>query len=157
MSHPQTILFTRQRWDRLFAVATIAAGVVGGICGYLTGHVGYCVVPLAFIGMWAYFRRTTPASGSRIQTIEGNPWTIRLLFWLGLNLVWLLCFIAFDTILLKNPIHGPLHWYHWLFLVVTVTIMTTGCHLIDRASKRLRAHEESDEPGDALKSRSQAV
>ena len=143
MMQPQTILFTRSRWDRLFAIATAAAGIVAGICISLTGQFRFCAVPLAFVGIWVYFRRTTPVSGSRIETIEGNQWTIRLLVFLGSILILTLCFFAFDRFVMNHPINGPLHWYHWLFFAVTFTAMTTGGHLIDQASKRER---ESDEP-----------
>ncbi|XZE45037.1 hypothetical protein SH467x_000240 [Pirellulaceae bacterium SH467] len=152
MAQPQTILFTRSRWDRLFAIATVAAGFVAGICICLTGQFRFCAVPLAFVGMWVYFRRTTPVSGSRIETIEGNPCTIRLLVFLGSILILILCFFAFDVFVMNHPINGPLHWYHWLFFAVTFTAMTTGGHLIDQASKRERAKQESDEPSDARKS-----
>jgi hypothetical protein len=141
----RTILFTRRRWDRLFALATIAAAIVAGICIYLSGQLLFGVVPFAFLGMWVCFRRTTPVAGSRVETIEGNPWTIRLLVFLGAVLIWIFCFFAFDRFVLNNPIHGPLHWYHWLFFAVTATVMTTGGHLIDRASKRARALQEIDE------------
>lgn len=145
MPPPQTIQFTRRRWDRLFAIATIFACIVSGVCGYLTGHFRYCLVPLSFVVMWVYFRRQTPATCARTQTIEGNPQTIRLLVWLSFILVWTACFFAFDTFVLKNPIRGPLHWYHWLFLVLTVTVMISGCHLIGGTVKHTRANQESDE------------
>lgn len=141
----RTILFTRRRWDRLFVLATVAAGIVAGICVYLSGQILFGVVPIAFVGMWVYFRRTTPVSGSRIETIEGNPWTIRLLVFLCVMLLLALSFFAFDRLVLNQPVNGPMHWYHWLFLVVITTVMTTGGHLIDRASKRARALQESDE------------
>jgi hypothetical protein len=152
MTQPQIILFTRSRWDRLFAIATVASGIVGGICVCLTGQFRFCAVPLAFIGTWLYFRRTTPVTGSRIETIEGNPWTIRLLVFLGVILVLTLCFFTFDRLVMNHPINGPLLWYHWLFFAVTLTAMISGGHLIDQASKRERAKQESDEPSDAPKS-----
>lgn len=102
--------------------------------------------------MWLYFRRTTPISGSRIETIEGNPWTIRLLFFLEILLVLILCFFTFDRFVMNHPINGPLHLYHRLFIAVTLTAMIWGGHLIDQASKRERAKLESDEPSDAPKS-----
>ncbi len=139
------ILFTRRRWDRLFTLATIAAAIVAGICIYLSGKLFFGAVPFAFLGMWVCFRRTTPVSGSRIEMIEGNPWTIRLLVFLGAVLIWTLSFFAFDRLVLNHPVNGPLHWYHWLFFAVTATVMTTGGHLIDRASKHARALQESDE------------
>jgi drug/metabolite transporter (DMT)-like permease len=145
MTQPRTIVFTRRRWDRLFAIATVVAGVIAGICIYLTDQFLFSLVPLAFVGMWVYFRRTTRVYGERIETIEGNPWTVRLLVLLGGTLVITLCFIAFDRLVMDHPINGPLHWYHWLFFAVTATVMTTGGHLIDRASKRARALQEIDE------------
>jgi hypothetical protein len=145
---PRTILFTRNRWDRLFARATVAAGIVAGICVYLSGQILFGVVPVAFVGMWLYFRRTTPVSGSRTETIEGNPWTVRLLVFLCVILLLTLSFFAFDRLVLNHPVNGPLHWYHWLYFVGITTVMSTGCCLIDRASKRARALQESDEPSE---------
>ncbi len=48
--------------------------------------------------MWVYFRRTTPISGEQMETIEGNPSTIRLLVFLGSIVVLVLCFYAFDPV-----------------------------------------------------------
>lgn len=150
MTQPPTILFTRRRWDRLFAVATTAAIVVAGIWIYLSGQFHFLAIPIAFVGMWIYFRRTTPASGKQMETIGGNPWTVRLLAFLVSMLLLTVCFVAFDRYILDNPINGPLHWYHWLFFVVMFSIMTIGAHLIGRASKRktetLRGDETSDAP-----------
>jgi len=149
MTQPTTILFTRRRWDRLFAVATTAAIVVAGIWIYLSGHLHFLAIPIAFVGMWVYFRRTTPAAGKQMETIEGNPWTIRLLAFLVSMLLLTVCFLAFDRYILDNPINGPLHWYHWVFFAITFSTMTIGAHLIGRASKRKPGKLRVDEPSDA--------
>ena len=152
MTQPRTIVFTRRRWDRLFAIATVVAGVIAGICIYLTDQFLFSLDPLAFVGMWVYFRRTTRVYGERIETIEGNPWTVRLLVLLGGTLVITLCFIAFDRLVMDHPINGPLHWYHWLFFTIMFSAMTTGSHFIGRAAKREREKLKSDEPSDPPKS-----
>lgn len=138
MSQPQTTLLTRRRWDRIFGFATIAGTLIAGICTYLTGHVRYCGVAFAIIGMWAYIRRATPAFGERVRTIAGDPWTIRFLLWQAFLLVGTLCFIAFDTFVLKQTCSSPLKWYHWVFFSVMCILMVTGCDLIGRARKRTR-------------------
>lgn len=148
MAPPQTILFTRKRWDRIFAIATVLAVIVAGIWIYVTGHLRFCVVPVAFVGMWVYFRRTTPISGEQMETIEGNPWTIRLLVFLGSIVVLVLCFYAFDRFVLEHPVNGSPRWYHWLFFVVTISAMTTGAHLIGRAAKRQRENRKSGKTSD---------
>ena len=145
MSQPQTTLLTRRRWDRIFAFATIAGALIAGICSYLTGYVRYWGVAFARIGMWAYIRRTTPASGERVRTIAGDPWTIRFLLWQAFLLVGTLCFIAFDTFVLKQTFNSPLKWYHWLFFSVMFILMVIGCDLIGRARNRSRPHQESGE------------
>ena len=145
MSQPQTTLLTRRRWDRIFAFATIASAIIAGVCSYLTGSVRYWGVAFAIIGMWAYIRRATPASGERVRTIAGDPWTIRFLLWQACLLVGTLCFIAFDTFVLKQPFNSPLKWYHWLFFSVMFILMVTGCDLIGRSRNRSRAHQETGE------------
>lgn len=152
MSRPKTILFTRGRWDRIFAATTVVASVVALFCVYLNGGLRFFVVPVAFVGMWLYFRRSTPKSGRRVDTIEGDPATIRLLVWLGLVLVWTSCFFLFDTLILGNSFHGPLFWYHWVFLVATVLAMTIGCGLIGPVSAQQEPSARDDEPSDARES-----
>lgn len=145
MSQPQTTLLTRRRWDRIFGLATIAGALIAGICSYFTGQVHYWSAVFAIIGMWAYIRRATPASGERVRTIAGDPGTIRFLLWQAFLLVGTLCFIAFDTFVLKQTFNSPLKWYHWLFFSVMFILMVTGCDLIDRARARSRAHQDSGE------------
>jgi hypothetical protein len=152
LSRPQTILFTRGRWDRIFAIATVVASGVAVFCVYLTGGLRFLVVPVVFVGMWLYFRRTTPKAGTGVDTIEGNPAAIRLLVWLGLILVWTFCFFLFDTLALGNRFHGPLYWYHWLFLVITVAAMTIGSGLIGHISVHQETAAKNDEPTDARES-----
>ena len=152
MSRPKTIVFTRGRWDRIFATATVVASGVAVFCMYLTGGLRFLVVPVVFVGMWLYFRRSTPKSGTRVDTIEGNPAAIRLLVWLGLILVWTACFFLFDTFVLGNSFHGPLFWYHWVFLVTTVAVMTIGCGLIGPISAHQEPAADNDEPSDAHES-----
>ncbi|QDV46081.1 hypothetical protein Enr13x_59850 [Stieleria neptunia] len=84
-----------------------------------------------------------------MDTIEGNPATIRLLGWLGLILVWTACFFVFDTFVLGNSFHGPLSWYHWVFLMTTVAAMIIGCGLIGPISAHHDSAAENDEPSDA--------
>jgi hypothetical protein len=102
----------------------------------MTGELRLLVAPVCFVCMWLYFRQSTPKSGNRVETIAGNPTTIRLLVWSGLILVWTLCFFLFDTLALGNSFHGPLHWYHWVFLVATVAAMTISYVLIGPISAR---------------------
>ncbi|WP_153556735.1 hypothetical protein [Roseimaritima sediminicola] len=149
MSRPKTIVFTRARWDRIFATATMVASGVAAFCVHLTGGLRFLVVPVVFVGTWLYFRRSTPKSGKRVETIEGNPTTIRLLGWLGLILLWTACFFVFDTFVLGNSFHGPLVWYHWIFLVATVAAMTIGCGLIGPISAHQEPAADNDEPSDA--------
>lgn len=149
MPRPRTILLTRKRWDRLFAIATAAVAIVAGICVFLTGQFRFFAVLLAFVGVWVYFRRATPVSGSRIETIEGNPWIMRLLAFLGSILILTLGFFAFDRYVMNHPTNGPLLWYHWLFVAIVFASLTVGSHLFDQASKRERANQESDQPNDA--------
>ncbi|AMV34646.1 hypothetical protein VN12_21150 [Pirellula sp. SH-Sr6A] len=148
MTQPHTILFTRRRWDRLFAFGTVAAVIVAGLCIGLTGQYYSCAGPFVLLGMWGYVRKTTPVSGSRIETIEGNPWTIRLLVFLGVILLLTLCFYTFDRFVLEHPINKPWRWYHWCFMTVTIAAMIIGGHFIDQASKRDRVKRINEEPID---------
>jgi hypothetical protein len=152
LSQPQTILFTRDRWDRIFVIATVFASVGAFFCIYMTGELRFFVAPVFFLGMWLYFRQATPKSGTRVETIAGNPKTIRLLVWLGLILVWTLCFFLFDTLVLGSSFHDPLHWYPWVFLVATVAAMTIGCGLIGPISAHHHLPGKNDEPSDARES-----
>jgi magnesium-transporting ATPase (P-type) len=139
-----TILFTRRRWDRLFAIATLVMAIAAIVVIYLTGHLLYGLHPFVIMGLWAYVRRSTPAMGEHQQTIEGNPWTILLLVWLGFLCLITVGFFAFDILNVKHPINGPPQWYHWFFFVGMV-IVTVGCQLIGNVSKRSRSIESDAE------------
>ena len=143
------ILFTRRRWDRLFFIATLAATAVACVCVYATGHLRYWIIPAGFIGQWVFFRIRTPIAGTPTLSIEGNPWVIKLLTWLGICLLWTLGFFLFDQFVLGNSINEPIDWYHWVFGVLTVTTMIFGCYVIEKRYKPAtdRHAEASDTAG----------
>lgn len=123
---------TKQTWDRLLLPIAIISGVVALLLGLIANFWDAFTLPAFTLAGWLYFRLTTPPSGIRAVSINGNLRVKVLLAWLAFILTLTGAWFVVHTAVLGNPVNAPLATSDIILFVAMISLLLGGVLLIER-------------------------
>ena len=130
--NPHTERITKRSWNRLLLPIVIVSAAFAALLGFLANFWDAFTLPAFTLAGWLYFRSTTPPSGSKAVSINGNPKIKALLAWLAFILLLTGTWAFVDTIVFGNSIYSPIDASQVLLFVALIALLLTGVMVIER-------------------------